>query len=182
MNKTREETVTTLKNIINKFTDYFSDTVDNNHIPENLWHYIPYPFGFLLDDLKAIKAFLNYEEKISIIEVGCGIGVNAYFMKKFFKDAYVKGIDIDSKTLEIGSKIFESGVDYQFKDAMDEDYSQFDIIFFYMPFSIDEEQQKFEEKIYNEAKKGAIVFSGMFEHKIEKEDIEFITPEIYKKL
>ncbi|MFW6281299.1 MAG: class I SAM-dependent methyltransferase [bacterium] len=175
------EIISILSNIVNRFTDYFSDSIENKHIPEESWHYIPYPVGFLNVDLEIIDSCLEDNENLNIIEVGCGIGVNAFFMKRYFNNSYVKGIDIDPKTLEIGKKLFGDHVEYLEKDAFEEDYSQFDIVFFYMPFSTEEDQLKFEEKVFEEISPGTVVFSGMFEHKIKKDNIIFVTPEIYVK-
>ena len=49
---------------------------------------------FILDNGVKQRFFLSFKKDFKILELGCGIGRNAMFIKKYFNEVEYHGIDI----------------------------------------------------------------------------------------
>ena len=80
--------------------------------------------------VKILKALTSKKENINILEFGCGIGRNLFYIKQYFPKANIFGFDISEKSLTVAKKIDDSFVLINNIERLKEKYlNHFDIIF-----------------------------------------------------
>lgn len=138
-------------------------------------------------------------EKIRFIDVGCGVGQKIFLAQCFGFKAY--GLELRKALIEEGKKAFGlvGGKPEHFLNILNnwecksepafiqgnaltfEDYSNFDVIYFYCPLFKPELQKKLEDKIARTAKEGSIVVPclahGVFELRSDYEGKPCASPE-----
>lgn len=120
---------------------------------------------FKLDVLLANDSDYKHNElryrPCSVIEAGCGIGRNIYLLTLTdrFLFSSVRGFDIIEKYIQIGRKYFGLEKKLFVDDCWKVDYSTYDVVIFYRPFSDIVLQTEFEKKVAISMKKGAYLVS-----------------------
>lgn len=116
------------------------------------YNYVPYELKLFLNLIADIYEITKNKKNPKFIDIGCGIGTKVLIASILF-DSY--GIDCNQEHIEI-SKIL--GCNNTFcGDIFEQDYSDYDILFYYRPFYDDVIYEKFETKIYEESKTGSII-------------------------
>lgn len=102
---------------------------------------------------------------ISFIEVGCGIGRNLHLLRATDRFCFEKvvGFDIVPEYIEAGQRVFELGDDIFIDDALEFDYSGYDVVYFYRPFSDEKMQRKFEKRIIETLKPSGYIVASLSE-------------------
>lgn len=136
---------------------------------EGQFQYIPYDLDGLADILLDLSVVLPDDpdfrhsrqpiRPLTLVEIGCGIGRNLSLFRtqKLIPIVKAVGFDIVPEYIETAQRIYGLGEDAFVDDAMKFDYSGFDLLFFYRPFSDDDMQIAFEELLMDSAKPGAII-------------------------
>jgi SAM-dependent methyltransferase len=131
------------------------------------WPYYPYSIKRFLNHLKEAKVIFSRKKNLKFIDVGCGIGTKVHLAQQFF-DSY--GVELNQSYADIAKEInrpkkFDphgtweklTGPQRIFqKDALDFDYTNYDIIYFFRPMK-GKPQHQLEKRIFMQAKEGAII-------------------------
>jgi hypothetical protein len=126
---------------------------DNVHTP-----FMPFQPA---DFLAIISECVAEIEGPMFLDVGSGPGTKMKLAQEFF-GLTAHGIERDE--VMAGEASRWNGLPTWPGDALDDDnYGDFDLIWLYRPFKDPEKQRQLEQKIYSEAKSGAIVAGGGLE-------------------
>lgn len=119
------------------------------------------------------ERFNSYE--YSFVDAGCGVG-HKVFLAQVLGFSNVTGIDIEPQYLSAAKKVikqfFEDGFkeDLMFKkikfikqNILETDYSDYDVIYFYVPLREHAKEVEFEKRVVETAKSGAIII-GISNH------------------
>lgn len=95
----------------------------------------------------------------SVIEIGCGIGRNLNVLKhqELLPVAKAVGFDVVPDYIKVAQQLYGFGEEVFVGDCMEQDYSGFDVMFFYRPFSDDDMETAFEKYLLSSAKTGSII-------------------------
>jgi SAM-dependent methyltransferase len=146
------------------------------------YYFIPQSSDIVVRVLLQVKEFVETGgEKISnksFLDAGCGIG-NILLHARAIGFGNITGLEFDDKTIEI-AKIFTGGTLRRFNGLIKkqdiltfEKYHKYDVLYFYRPFRDDAKQIKFEERLYNSMKIGAIVIPILKQHSSMDKDKRF---------
>lgn len=142
---------------------------DIETVPEESYSYIALDlsdfFEALYDLETALKADTDYSDadlihrRVSFLEIGCGSGRNLYLLGATdrFEIGRMHGFDISQQLIDHGRKVFGFGDQIEVGDCLTYDYSDFDVIYFYRPFSDLAVEEKFEKALVKSMKPGAYV-------------------------
>jgi hypothetical protein len=133
------------------------------------WKYIPESDSRAYEAILIAIDYLKTKEKkdkrdLKFIDCGCGIG-NILTIARYAQIGKIAGIEYDEKTYNIVKwlpKIWKSWSGCSVKvwrgDILKyENYGQYDIIYYYCPISKGDLQRKFEQRVADRAKKGAVI-------------------------
>lgn len=146
-------------------------TSQNYAIRDGSYDYIPYDvprFLSLLINLDTLlmedPAYASDEERyrpVSFLEVGCGPGRNLLIAKdsKLINLRSLTGFDINPDQLAIGTQAFGLKDALLVADAMSFDYSAFDVVFSFRPFSDVSKQEALEAHIVGSMREGAYLLA-----------------------
>ena len=114
----------------------------------------PFPSGRFADLLIESGKFANFDNDRSFLEVGCGPGFKLLMASFFFKT--VHGIEIVPEHVDFAQKILD--LEVSLCDALDFDrYGDYDLIYYYRPFSQKPLQALFEHKVCEAMKPGSFL-------------------------
>lgn len=147
---------------------YSHKLVESGH-----WDYVSYNNAWFLhhldESLKILKHCLPKRQKFRFVDVGCGIGTKVSLASHFF-DA--NGIELGDRYAKMAKEIAKKRRFHNYgrhdeieteKAIYKEDalafphYHRYDVIYFFRPMSNDKMQMELENKIYNDARPGAII-------------------------
>lgn len=121
--------------------------------------FIPYSNASkVLDILITVKNYIaNKSGKcLSFIDCGCGIGNIVLLAETLPGFNRVTGIEYDAATYKIADGLLEGGI-IKGDITEFENYSAYDVLYYYTPISDPGKQQLFAEKLMNDMKVGAVV-------------------------
>ena len=141
------------------------------------FEYIPFRVCDFITQITAARKMLkgpNYETNYKFIDVGCGIGTKVLLAREYF-DAY--GIEITNKYVERARALLIASKSSRWSkpnvaelcakiiegDALEHDYREYDVVYFYWPIRHSETQVKLEQHIIRTIKKGGIVIANGFQ-------------------
>lgn len=141
---------------------YSQELYDKGH-----WNYIAYSISDFLNHMKEAYQLLG-QENLKFIDVGCGIGTKVA-LASFYFDAY--GVELNQKYVKAAKKITRAKKFLRFggykkgeqkqkifqEDALQFDYSNYDVIYYFRPMRDNKMQKKLENRIWRQAKDGAII-------------------------
>lgn len=163
--------------IVSSAFDYFDERAkaDSPKMRKGSFQYIAYDLGMFLKmilDLKEILALdPHYHDEdpasayrpIRFLEVGCGIGRNLFLLKhaKGLNFATVHGIDIVPEYLQEARRLYQLDENVIQADALEFDYTSYDVIYFYRPFEDEAMEMRFEQRIVDQLRPGGYVLNGL---------------------
>lgn len=116
------------------------------------------------------QGHININNALSFLDAGCGIGnqVLTAYQTHFF--TLCAGIEINETLVNQAKRVlFDNSIEkaniltYKY-------YNRYDVIYYYCPLNDGRKQSKFEERLENEMKVGAIVMAFLkMSHKIQKD-------------
>ena len=114
------------------------------------------------DQLKIVAGMFDREHDITFVDVGCGLGTKLVLARHTAGIRYVVGIEKHPKYVRLAKKLLRgSGAVIIKGDALDMDYGQYDIIYFYCPLRDHLKQQTLEARIIETMKPGAFVMAHL---------------------
>ncbi len=155
----REEELDVFFGIINRFIGYF--TRDSIHHTANdtttEYPFVPMDTRQAYDQIKIAQGLVSAPQS-TFIDVGCGIG-NVLLMAELM-DFQVYGIEKDEYPFKIarklmGKELVSSADIWQF-----DRFDQFDVIYYFRPFSEKTLQYKFEKLMEEQLKPGGILIAN----------------------
>lgn len=153
------------KYILTKINGYFENISKDKHIEifgDNSYEYIPTELDFIYKALMIIDKKNNVKNK-KFLDVGSGVG-NVCGIAEIF-DLIVEGIEFNSVLFEIAKGIYPE-VKFHNIDIKDfNDYNNYDIIFYCVPFKNEKLQEELKEKIENQINIGTYIITRGFETK-----------------
>jgi SAM-dependent methyltransferase len=136
----------------------------------NVWGWKPYPigaFGAMLDKAVSLKGREGLlPNKISYLEIGCGIGTKLVLAYKVFGIGDVNGFDIDEPMVTAAAELItedslEGDISLWVDDAREyERYGDFDIVWFNRCLRDQDEAHELETKVFSAMKTGSILLLG----------------------
>lgn len=156
----------------------FDKLVDcDKHYRTSAFPYIPTDTSTLRKLLECIKDN-NKKESANFVDAGCGFGDLLFCVKNFFPEFNVSGFEVSEEVVRhVGRKEIICG------DICNQDYSNFDIIYSFLPMRDRSTVNDFTNKVFNEAKKGSIIVLSHFGFSLDKyEKFEIKNSEKYQPL
>ncbi len=160
----REEELDVFFGTINRFIGYFTRDSQRRSGNDTTKEY---PFVAMdtrqaYEQLKLARNYLReqgrFKSGLQFIDIGCGIG-NVMLMAELM-DFSVYGIEKDEVPFEIAEKLLGKELVAQ-DDIWDfNDFNQFDVIYYFRPFSDKELQTRFEKLVEDELKPGGILIAN----------------------
>lgn len=161
---------------------YFDETVNRSAEGEAVAGYLPPEgsYGYVAYEIPAFLRALDGLDRalaadpdhavagaryrpVNFLEVGCGSGRNLFLIRHGAPILWseLTGIEIARPMVEAGARLF--GLDDMLicADAMDFDYSPYDVVFSYRPFMDDEKQIAYEAHLARSMKVSAYLLSPM---------------------
>jgi SAM-dependent methyltransferase len=110
----------------------------------------------------------------SFIDVGCGIGSKAYLAQRYGFSAH--GVEITSKYVKIARRLLGPHGEVFEGDAREFNYEPYDVIYFYWPMMDHTKELQLEQRIFDTAKKGAIIIGNGIQNRKIWEDEKLVEP------
>jgi SAM-dependent methyltransferase len=163
----------TLESVIRCFEDgLIGDRKKGKDTPKESFPYIPLGIDVFIKQMKYAKKVLAaihhiYPQNLyhhKFIDVGCGIGTKVIIARQFF-NAY--GLELSKKYCEVSKKMFprKDNRIINCNALTFKKYKMFDIIYYYCPISDSVIQRKLEQRIFRNAKPGAMIICNLCKHK-----------------
>lgn len=126
--------------------------------------------------------FSEYSQ-LSFLDAGCGVGnilIYAYSLGMFSK---IMGLELDAQTYEYAKILVNGGDTNHYAWVLQQDiltfdkYGDFDVIYYYCPFSDVEKESEFESLVEEQAKVGAIIIPELKRSRefLSSKKFEFVT-------
>ena len=143
--------------------------VSEGDVPEVSYGYIPLDlaefFEAIFDLEKALSTDPDYKDndirhrRVDFVEAGCGSARNLYLLgvTDRFEFGKLHGFDLSEPLIEHGRNVFGLGDTIFTGDCNTFDFSPYDVIYFYRPFSDSDAQRAFENKLVDQLKPGAYI-------------------------
>lgn len=123
--------------------------------------FIPNDPSWVIQQLEVASKELHigyYNRKF--VDVGCGIGSKLALAQAFGFVTY--GVEIDPELAKIARRICYGGsMNIIEGDALEQDYGEYDVVYFYRPFAEEKLEKRLEQRIVTTAKPGAIILANL---------------------
>lgn len=160
----REEEQDILFGVINRFIGYFTREAVPKTINDTTHEY---PFVAMdtrqaYEQIRLARSYLQesgtYKPGLSFIDIGCGIGNILLLAELMEFDVF--GIEKDSASFDIAQKLV--GDEYVSQEDIwnFNRLNQFDVVYYFRPFSEKTMQLKFEQHVEDQLKPGAILIAN----------------------
>lgn len=173
-------------NIINRFVGLF--TSESNRATQNdLGHEYP----FVAMDTRQVYAQLRFAKEYlgladepgekprpTLLDIGCGIGNILLFAEQLGFDVY--GIEKDPYPCSIAQRLFGTDKVGQHDIWTFDRYGEFDVLYYFRPFSDREPQRRFEAMIEDCLKPGGLLIANHKNSDDIDRDLRFVrlTPDL----
>jgi hypothetical protein len=162
--------------ILNKFNTYFRDIAEESHnkiLGNDSYRYFQTPLDFFQNALGVIKEReVNFKDK-KFLEVGSGIGCLCGVAS--FMGLNAEGIELNPILYEVSKQIFPE-VRFHNMNALDfNNYGDYDVIFYWLPFNNPELQQALKKKIEDDISVGSYIIMAEEESQNAGKDDRFIS-------
>ena len=170
------EVLTSYKFLLSAVEGVDSWAVPDAIVDERRYSYVPIPITEFIKWISELDDYLRNDpdfrhnmkkyRPFSFLEIGCGIGRNLNIVSRQSVLPVAKAVGFDSVSayIDIARQIHGLGENVFVGDCMDFDYSGFDVVYFYRPFSDEDAEKEFEKKLIFSMKKGAIVIGASTEY------------------
>lgn len=160
-----------LEYLIHTLEDTLADddrSAKNKRCESGEYNYIPLPPYAFVQQLEAVSTYFKDTTPL-FVDVGCGIGSKLILAANILRcdGRQVFGIEIDRRYVEVARKLMLN--DWNLRkdfptiiqgDALKQDYSEYDIIYFYCPLSDPRKQMKLEQLILTTSKVGTFIIAN----------------------
>ena len=138
-------------------------------VGDRAYEYIPIELDEFFDRLFTLERLLvddpDYRHHdvpyrpCSFLEIGCGVGRNVALLSATsrFRFEKIAGFDVVEPYIAAARKYFDLGEQVFVQDCMTFDYGGYDILYFYRPFTDDDQQTAFEKYLVESCKVGSYI-------------------------
>ena len=132
------------------------------NLKEGRYDFIPNPTETIRRFVYLATRFLNpMDRNLKFLDCGSGLGFTLYLATTHrFKEENIAGIEINKKYVDVSKTMFPRLMVFNEDIFNFKNYEDYDVIYFYHPFSKIDLQRKFEDKIIKECKSGGIVLGN----------------------
>jgi len=159
-----EEERDILFGVINRFIGYFTRDSQRESVNDPLAEYpfVPMDTRQVYAQLMCARGYLRATRGeaggFSLIDIGCGIGNVLLFAEMM--DFQVFGIEKDTFPRQVAQKLFDRDT-VRPDDIWDfDDFSRFDVIYYFRPFHDGGLQRRFEEYIEDRLRPGGVLIAN----------------------
>lgn len=160
-------------------------------IDKKRYWFIPQSYEMIINALTWLKKELkpNYNDTKTFVDAGCGMGWVVYLARQYGFKSY--GIEWDKSLCEVAKSIYgspyssgELGNRIINDDILEQNYSKYDVIYYYCPINDGKLETKFERKIAREMKVGAYIIEcpTCSDKQLKKFKHVHHYPSIYKRI
>lgn len=151
-------------NIINRFVGYYTQeaTRATQNDAAREYPFVAMDTRQVYDQISFVSRHLQIREEdeksCSFLDVGCGIGNILLIAEQFGFDVY--GIEKDAYPFQVAARLV--GADKISQDDIwtYDRFGSFDVIYYFRPFSDREPQYRFEKRIEEQMRAGAILIAN----------------------
>ena len=131
------------------------------------YRYIPLPLGIFVSQISAVVDYTNPYNYPSWIDVGCGIGTKVLLAQHMGFNAH--GIDLNRRYVALARRLTRQNHKIILGNALEHDYSGYDVIYFYKPFKNDYLEEQLEAHLIGTAQPGAIFMANLKNYQLWSE-------------
>ena len=121
--------------------------------------YIPLHLSHFLDLIKP-----HLKPNIHIVDVGCGAGDKLYELHLQEPSLRLTGIEYDDVLARCAKRICGSFANIIHGNALEQDYSHYDLIYFYRPIAHDDLQSDLQIRIMKTMRRRAILQTALYQY------------------
>jgi SAM-dependent methyltransferase len=162
----KEEDSDIFFNIINRFVGFYSRDAARNtcNDKDSEYPFVAMDTRQVFTQLEFAARYLNLDPDSTsshprrFLDVGCGIGNVLLIAEQFGFDVY--GIEKDEYSFPIAAKLIGEERIVQADIWTYQDYGEYEIIYYYRPFSGREQQLRFEKLIEDTMREGAVLIAN----------------------
>jgi len=162
-------------NILGKFCEYFRKIALDSHnqiLGDNNYQYFQSSLEFVQKALNAIKSREANFNNMKFLDMGSGTGANCYIATSIgFK---AEGIEIIPILYEISKQIFPEIQFHNINVGDFNNYGDYDIIFYWLPFREPKLMQEFKKKVEDSIRIGSYIIVAEEEVQYCGKDERFI--------
>jgi len=182
-----EDLMSILSEVVRKYISFIADSYKirgDYKSRKGTMHYgfVPTNTEYILEVLFELYHYMGgYKYQHSFLDIGCGIGNIVLLAKQIGFNAY--GLEYNKKICSIARRFI--GKSYIFRGDMTyfRNYSEYDVLFYYIPIINPEAMRKFATKLSKAVKPGAYIipqgYGGIFRLSEEFENIKLRSDAYY---
>lgn len=153
-------------NIINRFVGFYTREATKKTLndPACEYPFVAMDTRQVFEQIRFVKYYLNISDgpiqnkKYNFLDVGCGIGNVLLIAEQLNFDVY--GLEKDRYPAQVASRLIGEDKIFQKDIWTYHDYGEYDVIYYFRPFSDRGPQKKFEKLIEDQMKAGAILIAN----------------------
>ncbi|MBA3004470.1 MAG: class I SAM-dependent methyltransferase [Desulfurivibrio sp.] len=153
-------------NVINRFVGFYSRDAakETRNDTDCEYPFVAMDTRQIFSQLGFVSAFLDLDQESPaapmprLLDVGCGIGNVLVIAEQFGFDVY--GIEKDEYPFQVAAKLIGEERIAQADIWTYEGYGEYEVIYYYRPFSGRVQQLRFEKLIEDSMKTGAILIAN----------------------
>lgn len=160
----RDEERDILFGVINRFLGYFTRDSQRESIndPGTEYPFVPMDTRQVFDQIllarEELRARQGEDVELSFIDIGCGIGNVLLFAEMMgFR---VAGIEKDIFPCRVAQKLFDERAVTPTDIWEFEEFSRFDVVYYFRPFHDGNMQRRFEEYIEDRVRPGGVLIAN----------------------
>lgn len=128
--------------------------------------YISLHYDSFMKQMEVMKGCVEHDKKVEFVDVGCGIGSKLAYIKNIgygYPSFNLHGIEITPEYAEVAKKLVPTA-NIIIGNALEQDYSKYDVIYFYCPLRDHKLETQLEKRIITTSKPGAIIMANLYQH------------------
>lgn len=171
-------------------TVIFKPLYSQEYFDAGHWDYVAYSVNDFFEHLEEAHMMLDKKDDLKFIDVGCGLGTKVHLAGILF-DAY--GVELNEEYAKVARKVNQEKRFHKYgrhvklekrkgespifiADALKFDYHDYDVIYFFRPMNNNDMETELEQRIYKQAKPGAIIIPIFKISKLPKNIRKLPTP------
>lgn len=183
--------------VLEKFiTPQLDDEAKKKKAADGQFPYIAFDSDLFCDQMMFVRKLfdkrnkkLDWRHKHRFVDVGCGIGSKLLIASDILGGFEICGIEYSKEYVKVANQLISHT--YEFRrpyviefNALELDYTSFDVIYFYCPLINVEKQMALEERIFRTAKPGAIIVANLAKNGMiwQTNKVKKLDSGIYEKL
>jgi SAM-dependent methyltransferase len=141
-----------------RFDEYFRNMAKNSHnelLGDNSYQYCQTPLDFFCEALNIIEKKEGNLNNKKFLDIGCGLGTLCEIAR--MKGLIAEGIEINPILYNISKQLFPDIKIHEMNIMNFNNYNEFDIIYYWLPFRNPKLLMEFKEKVENNIRIGSYI-------------------------